>query len=56
MSEILKKFKEESGIISNFKFAVCNAKKLDGEKNIKELDLKDMDIILVRWIKEIFLY
>ena len=45
---MLKKFKEESGIISNFKFSVCNAKKLDGEKTIKELDLKDMDIILVR--------
>ena len=43
-----KSIKEESGIISNFKFSVCNAKKLDGEKTIKELDLKDMDVILVR--------
>ena len=48
LSELLKKFKEESDINDNIRFAVSNAKRLEGEKTIKELGLKNMSYILVR--------
>lgn len=46
-SEVMKVFKKECQI-DKFKVAICDAKKLDGEKTIKELELKDNCYIIVR--------
>ena len=45
--EVFQKFKEECQI-TKYKFAVCNAKILDSEKTIGELELKDKSLILIR--------
>ena len=47
-SEVMKEFIKASEIRDNFKISICNGKKLDGENIIKELELKDYDLVLVR--------
>lgn len=45
--EVMKEFEKEINI-HNFKFAISDSKRLDGEKTIKELELKDNCYVLVR--------
>ena len=47
-SEVLKEFLKESEIRDKVKISICDGKKLDGEKTIEELELKDNDLVLVR--------
>ena len=44
----MKEFIKASEIRDKFKISICNGKKLDGENTIKELELKDYDLVLVR--------
>ena len=48
LSDVIKAFKKECGIDSNLIYAICDANKLDGERTIKELHLKDKSLILIR--------
>ena len=47
-SEVMKEFIKASEIRAKFTISICNGKKLDGENTIKNLELNDYDLVLVR--------